>query len=79
MWQHNVIRKLARETADDYVDIIKLCTAKERIEAMIIGANKKLRRGGTNTKVARWLNDVEKGRRGSVTYVADVHEVSPES
>lgn len=71
MWQHNVIKKLARGKADDYVDIVKLCAAKERIEAMVEGAYKKLRKSGTNVKVARWLNDGQKGRRGVIERAAE--------
>jgi putative transposase len=66
VWQHNIIRKLARQGVEDYVDIVKLCAARERIEGMVASAFKKLRKSGTNVKAARWMNDSQKGRRGTV-------------
>jgi len=70
-WQHNVIRRYARLEVADYVDIVHLTAAKERIKKMIRDASNKLQKSGTNVKVGRWISNEQKGRRGTVESVAN--------
>lgn len=64
LWQHNVIRRFARQTVDDYVDIVALCAAKERIQNIV---EQSCLAGGisaTNIKAARWQGHGQQNYRG---------------
>ena len=68
LWQHQVIIKYAQQNVDDYVDIVHLIAAKQRIKEMIRGASNKLQKSETNIKIGRWINDEQKGRRGEIEH-----------
>lgn len=54
LWQHKVIKQLARIEADK-IDIIALALAKEKIQTIVEGEWKKTKRGKTRQSMARWL------------------------
>jgi putative transposase len=65
LWQHEVIKRHASKTADEYVDIVDLCLAKASIKEEVRKATKALSRRGTNVRFGRWLEDEKAGERRS--------------
>lgn len=66
LWQHTLIRKLARKRNNGEVNIIELCLAKEYLKERVklYCANVKEKR--TNMKIARWTNSETENSRASL-------------
>lgn len=70
LWQHKVIKKLARQEADK-VDVVALALAKEKIQKLVEKEWKRSKKGTTRQGMARWLGI---GRES-----LDSSELSPEN
>ena len=63
LWQHKVIRKLARQRNKGEVDMIELCLAKDYIKEQVRIYCENIRGHRSNIKVARWIHsDIENNR-----------------
>jgi putative transposase len=54
LWQHKVIKKEARLTAEDYVDMEQLCRAKERIQKIVDSQFNASSKSSSSVKAALW-------------------------
>jgi putative transposase len=54
LWQHRVIKREARESVKDYVDIVDLCLAKDRIQKMVDEGFNAHSKSSSNVKAALW-------------------------
>ncbi|MGQ4646632.1 hypothetical protein [Lyngbya aestuarii] len=61
LWQHQVVKQLARQEAET-VDIVALSLAKEKIQRIVEREWNSSKKGRTRTAMARWLGI---GRSGS--------------
>lgn len=66
LWQHNVIRRYARENIDKNCDIVSLALAKEEIGQIVENAWDTNKKSGTRQKVARWKNISQEGAIGII-------------
>jgi len=55
LWQHKVIKREARDGAEEYVDIVELCLAKDRIKKMVAEGFNSQSKSDTNVRAALWL------------------------
>jgi hypothetical protein len=68
LWQHKVIKREARLSAEDYVDIEQLSLAKDRIQKMVDKQFNAQSKSGSNVKAALWQNiDGKPGGRVEVS------------
>jgi putative transposase len=70
MWQHNVIRRYARQRVDEHVNIIELCLAKERIRAMVSEYAGQVRGKRAGVKATRFLNPERTSPRARIENIA---------
>jgi len=54
LWQHKVIKREARANVEDYVDIVDLCLAKDRIQKMVDEGFNTHSKSSSNVKTALW-------------------------
>jgi putative transposase len=54
LWQHRVIKREARANVKDYVDIVDLCLAKDRIQKMVDEGFNAKSKSSSNVKAALW-------------------------
>jgi putative transposase len=54
LWQHKVIKREARANVKDYVDIVDLCLAKDRIQKMVDEGFNAKSKSSSNVKAALW-------------------------
>jgi putative transposase len=54
LWQHRVIKREARANVKDYVDIVDLCLAKDRIQKMVDEGFNAQSKSNSNVKAALW-------------------------
>jgi hypothetical protein len=54
LWQHKVIKREARANVEDYVDIVDLCLAKDRIQKMVDEGFNAKSKSSSNVKAALW-------------------------
>jgi putative transposase len=54
LWQHRVIKREARANVKDYVDIVDLCLAKDRIQKMVDEGFNAQSKSSSNVKAALW-------------------------
>jgi putative transposase len=54
LWQHKVIKREARANVKDYVDIVDLCLAKDRIQKMVNEGFNAKSKSSSNVKAALW-------------------------
>jgi putative transposase len=54
LWQHKVIKREARANVKDYVDIVDLCLAKDRIQKMVDEGFNAQSKSSSNVKAALW-------------------------
>lgn len=64
LWQHNVIKRYARDTIKAEVDIVALCLAKERIQEIVEREWLATKRTTTRQKIARMKNYGQPGGQG---------------
>jgi putative transposase len=55
LWQHKVIKREARSTVEEYVDIVELSLAKDRIKKIVAEGFNPQSKSGTNVRAAQWL------------------------
>jgi putative transposase len=68
LWQHKVIKREARLSAEDYVDIEQLSLAKDRIQKMVDKQFNAQSKSSSNVKAALWQNiDGKPGGRVEVS------------
>lgn len=65
LWQHKVIKREARAKAEEYVDIVELCLAKERIKKIVAEGFNSTSKSDTNVRAALWLG-IGENHNGSV-------------
>lgn len=70
MWQHNVIRRYARQRVDEHVDIVALCLAKERIRNMVAEYAGQVRGKRAGVKATRFLNPERTSPRARIENIA---------
>lgn len=57
LWQHEVIKRFARENIKKDFNLTDLCIAKAEIQEIVEDAWKKSKRSGTRVRMAKWLGD----------------------
>jgi|GEM_PF-422817 len=67
LWQHKVIKREARASAEEYVDIVELCLAKERIQKIVDGEFNAQSSSASNVKAALWQSGGKSSGRVEVS------------
>jgi putative transposase len=71
LWQHNVIRRFARQQTDDYVDMVELCLAKDRIHEIVRESCGKNGKSAANVNTNLWLNPTQRNYPHTVEHGVD--------
>lgn len=69
VWQHDMIRRHARQQVNEHVDIVELCLAKERIRNMVAAYAGDLRRKRASVKATRFLQPERTSPRARIENV----------
>lgn len=62
LWQHEVIKKYARQRIKGTVNIIHLSRSKEKIREIVARDYERIGKSSTRQKMARWLDDERQGQ-----------------